>query len=94
METLQGQLKTLTESNSKQAKDFNEQLGKMQENAGKLNESISKLTAENTASMKALTAEKAKNAELQNKISHKKTSPIVYILATVVAILLILLLLK
>ena len=94
METLQGQLKTLTESNSKQAKDFNEQLGKMQENAGKLNESISKLTAENTASMKALAAEKEKNAELQNAMGQRKTSPVVYIMAVLIVILTILLILK
>ena len=94
METLQGQLKTLTESNSRQAKDFNVRLGKMQENAGKLNESISKLTAENTASMKALTAEKEKNAELQNAMGQKKTSSLVYILSAAVVILLILLFIK
>ena len=94
METLQGQLKTLTESNSRQAKDFNVQLGKMQENAGKLNESISKLTAENTASMKALAAEREKNAELQNAMGQKKTSSLVYILSAAVVILLILLFIK
>ena len=51
---LQVQLKAQTEASSKQSKEFNDSLKKMQDTNGQLQKSMEKLTAQNTQANKDL----------------------------------------
>ena len=98
MGKLQNQLKEQTDNNAKQAKEFGERLGKMQETNGQLQKNLDKITTENTKSLKLLGDAKERAKDLQRQLSESKNTSGwkigVVILSVISLVLLILYLVK
>ena len=65
---LQAQLKAQTEACTRQSKEFNDSLKKMQETNGELNKSLQKLTAQNTQAAKDLQEAKDRARDLEKQL--------------------------
>ena len=68
MGKLQAQLKTQTDLNAKQSKEFSDSLTKMQKTNGELNTSLQKLTAQNTQAAKDLNDAKERQRQLEKQL--------------------------
>lgn len=95
MGKLQTQLKEQTDNNAKQAKEFGERLGKMQDTNGQLQKSLDKITTQNTESLKQLNAAKERARELERQLNEAKkgSGKTGFVVMTVIAIVLLIILL-
>ena len=95
MGKLQTQLKEQTDNNAKQAKEFGERLGKMQDTNGQLQKSLDKITTQNTESLKQLNAAKERARELERQLNEarKKSGKTGFVVMTIIAVVLLIILL-
>ena len=71
---LQVQLKAQTEASTKQSKEFNESLKKMQDTNGQLQKTLEKMTAQNTQTSKELNEAKDKARMLEKQLTEASSN--------------------
>ena len=86
---LQVQLKAQTEASTKQSKEFNESLKKMQDTNGQLQKTLEKMTAQNTQTSKELNEAKDKARLLEKQLTEasSKNGSNIWMIVAIIAII-------
>ena len=86
---LQVQLKAQTEASTKQSKEFNESLKKMQDTNGQLQKTLEKMTAQNNQTSKELNDAKDKARQLEKQLSEaiSKNGNNIWMIVAIIAII-------